>query len=426
MRAMLAALVGTLLLHPAAARDAAATHTSTFHVTLAGSEEVPPNASIAAGSATAGLNADGSLTYSVSTTGFATAFRVAHIHTGPAGVAGPILIFLDCNVRGTMCSGTTRPLTADEVELLEAGDLYVNMHTDEVPSGEIRGQLRSVESVPATATSIVKFAGKATGIGGDLERGSEIRVKGRFTGAEVDLRVATAVVGVLLDEVGGAGELVRGPTGTSALPIPLFHVRRDKRGKEAMFTTVPGAPDPECRLKLKRKGPGDVEFQLDCKRGDGATIPLSPTRCSDTSRPATSLRTVLWLKLGTFVAVDVTTSWLCSGRDAEIRELKAVEVKGGSGGEPGGENRAPKADFQFDPKTGTAPLTVTFENRSADSDGDALTFEWLFGDGASSNEPDPTHIYTAPGEYDVELVVRDARGLSSSPKRGSVTVRPGA
>lgn len=421
---MLAALVGAaVLLCAPAARDAAATTGTTFHTTLLGSEEVPPNGSAARGYATAGLNADNSLTYGISTTGFATNFRVAHIHTGPSGVAGPIIIFLDCNERGTMCSGTTRPLTEEELELLDTEGLYINMHTDEVPSGEIRGQLRSVANAPATATSIVKFSGKATGIAGDLKRGSEIRVKGRFSTTDVDLRWGAAAVGVLLEEAGGAGELVRGPGGAPALPIPLFHVRRDKRGKGAVFATVEGSPDPECKLKLERKARGDVEFQLDCKRGNGSTIPLPPTLCSSGSRPATNLRTVLWLELGSFIAVDVTTPWMCAGRDAEIRELKAVEVKGGGGGEPSGENRPSKADFQYDPKSGDAPLTVAFENRSSDPDGDALTYEWDFGDGGTSAERDPTHVYELPGEYDVQLVVRDARGGVSTPKRGSVTVR---
>ena len=85
------------------------------------------------------------------------------------------------------------------------------------------------------------------------------------------------------------------------------------------------------------------------------------------------------------------------------------------------ENRAPIADFRMSVRSGPAPLTVTFTNKTSDPDGDAFTSLWDFGDGSQSSAATPTHTYTSAGAFHVTLVVTDARGLSSSPKRDSVT-----
>lgn len=56
---------------------------------------------------------------------------------------------------------------------------------------------------------------------------------------------------------------------------------------------------------------------------------------------------------------------------------------------------------------GTAPLTVSFMNRSF---GEATKFIWNFGDGKSSMEENPVHIYKSPGTYGVSLTIFDKDG----------------
>ncbi len=51
------------------------------------------------------------------------------------------------------------------------------------------------------------------------------------------------------------------------------------------------------------------------------------------------------------------------------------------------------------PLAGNAPLTLTFTNLSTD----ATAYLWDFGDGTTSNQENPTHIYATPGEYNVSL-----------------------
>src|SRR6059058_3686196 len=127
-------LVCTTLL-PAGAQAA----NDTFVATLVGNEETPPNASTSTGHATFTLNADDTLTYTVTSTGLVTSYRVAHVHTGGLGVAGPILFPISCTPDGKSCAGTSPPLSADDLANLLAGGLYVNQHTAAFPGGEIRG-----------------------------------------------------------------------------------------------------------------------------------------------------------------------------------------------------------------------------------------------------------------------------------------------
>jgi|GEM_PF-3701622 len=60
------------------------------------------------------------------------------------------------------------------------------------------------------------------------------------------------------------------------------------------------------------------------------------------------------------------------------------------------------AAFSADVKTGSAPLTVRFYDRSS---GDVDEWLWDFGDGGTSGVQNPVHTYTQPGIYDVGLTV---------------------
>jgi PKD repeat protein len=65
------------------------------------------------------------------------------------------------------------------------------------------------------------------------------------------------------------------------------------------------------------------------------------------------------------------------------------------------------------PAQGSAPLTVAF---TATPSGGTLplTYSWTFGDGATSTEQNPSHIYTAVGDYHAVVTVHDAVGNTTS------------
>lgn len=56
------------------------------------------------------------------------------------------------------------------------------------------------------------------------------------------------------------------------------------------------------------------------------------------------------------------------------------------------------------PQAGCAPYNAVFTNTSAGGQ----TFQWSFGDGATSTESSPVHSYNVPGTYIVRLVVTDS------------------
>jgi hypothetical protein len=72
-------------------------------------------------------------------TGRATA---AHIHVGPRGRAGAVLVPL-CGPCRSGQRGSVA-LTARAITALEAGRAYVNVHTARNAAGEVRGQIRAV------------------------------------------------------------------------------------------------------------------------------------------------------------------------------------------------------------------------------------------------------------------------------------------
>ena len=78
----------------------------------------------------------------------------------------------------------------------------------------------------------------------------------------------------------------------------------------------------------------------------------------------------------------------------------------------------PVADFNVNPTSGDAPLTVQF----TDSSQNAVRWAWSFGDGATSTEQNPTHTYSTAETYTVNLSVSNANGTDS--KIATVTVDP--
>lgn len=95
----------------------------------------------------------------------------------------------------------------------------------------------------------------------------------------------------------------------------------------------------------------------------------------------------------------------------------------------------PKADFSSDKTTGAVPLTVQFSDNSTIQKSLSLEFlninntiqmpdmskanvinkwEWNFGDGNTSIEKNPTHIYNTAGQYTVSLKVTTNSGKTDT------------
>jgi hypothetical protein len=75
-------------------------------------------------------------------------------------------------------------------------------------------------------------------------------------------------------------------------------------------------------------------------------------------------------------------------------------------------NLRPIVEVSPSPAYGASPLMVDFNTAGTyDPDGDPLSYEWYFGDGTSSDLPNPGHLFEAPDDqpfsFTVDLFVSD-------------------
>lgn len=83
-----------------------------------------------------------------------------------------------------------------------------------------------------------------------------------------------------------------------------------------------------------------------------------------------------------------------------------------NGGGTGNQRPSANANGPYSAQLGDA---IQFSSTgSSDSDGTIASFAWNFGDGNTSNNANPSHTYSAAGEYTAQLTVTDNEGASSS------------
>jgi PKD repeat protein len=79
----------------------------------------------------------------------------------------------------------------------------------------------------------------------------------------------------------------------------------------------------------------------------------------------------------------------------------------------------PVANFSATPTMGANPLNVSFTDMST---GAPNNWTWSFGDGNTSNEQNPSHVYRKGGQYSVKLTAKNAVGSNSTTKTKLITV----
>jgi len=92
-----------------------------------------------------------------------------------------------------------------------------------------------------------------------------------------------------------------------------------------------------------------------------------------------------------------------------------------------GPQSVTRAEFSADLTSGTSPHTVQFIDGStvyiSGSFAPQVSWHWDFGDGVTSESQNPTHTYTAPGNYSVSLTVTDELGdTDTEVKEGFIVV----
>lgn len=110
-------------------------------VRMTGAEEVPPVNTSASGSGNITVGEDMSVSGSFKLQN-AAQILVAHIHVGPAGKTGPVIIPLQKTADNEWVVTAGAKLTESQYQSYKAGGLYVNFHSAQYKGGEIRGQIR--------------------------------------------------------------------------------------------------------------------------------------------------------------------------------------------------------------------------------------------------------------------------------------------
>ncbi|WP_405524660.1 PQQ-dependent sugar dehydrogenase [Streptomyces canus] len=107
---------------------------------------------------------------------------------------------------------------------------------------------------------------------------------------------------------------------------------------------------------------------------------------------------------GALYVLDYGVSWFGGDENSALYRIENAT-----------DGHSPVAQAAADRTSGQAPLRVRFSSEgTSDQDGDALTYSWNFGDGATSTAANPTHTYKKNGTYTATLTAKDASGRTSS------------
>ena len=98
------------------------------------------------------------------------------------------------------------------------------------------------------------------------------------------------------------------------------------------------------------------------------------------------------------------------GRDIGA-DIDAIQV---ALGEQPPSNQAPSVSASATPTSGSVPLTVSFASNATDADGFIASYHWDFGDGGSSTQAAPSHVYQSAGTFIARVTVTDNGGATAS------------
>ncbi|MGW3493725.1 PQQ-dependent sugar dehydrogenase [Streptomyces sp. NPDC001020] len=107
---------------------------------------------------------------------------------------------------------------------------------------------------------------------------------------------------------------------------------------------------------------------------------------------------------GALYVLDYGTAWFGGDENSGLYRIENAT-----------DGHSPVAQASADRTSGQAPMKVAFSSAgSSDQDGDALTYSWDFGDGATSTAANPAHKYQKNGTYTATVTAKDPSGRTGS------------
>ncbi len=184
---------------------------------------------------------------------------------------------------------------------------------------------------------------------------------------------------------------VSGPAGSNSHTEQDYIVIRDpnKPAPRAAFSADPTSGPAPLKVTFHNQSTGYFDEAI-WDFGDGVTRNIYDNLKNPISHS--------YFETGTYTVQLTVTGGTLAGEDT-VRKEYLIHVSGHAA-----------ADFTAEPRTGNAPLTVTF---TALTTGQVREMGWDFGDGQTSGalvSPEVTHTYKNPGRYNVELIVARPAG----------------
>ncbi len=88
-------------------------------------------------------------------------------------------------------------------------------------------------------------------------------------------------------------------------------------------------------------------------------------------------------------------------------------------------SQAPNAQFTASPTSVCVGSSIQFTNQSVPGSAPITTYSWNFGNGETSNLPNPNYVYPSPGTYTVTLAVQAGNGQADAEvKTAYITIHP--